>query len=89
MSNHLLSSTSYQPPAIKLNTNPQLQRTPAEIASSLVLLAMTWGWSLRAERGNLIIGGGIAWAEWVLCSGKVVLEIVSVDCVNLTTAMWS
>jgi hypothetical protein len=48
MSNHLLSSTSYQPPAIKLNTNPQLQRTPTEIASSLVLLAMTWGWSLRA-----------------------------------------
>jgi len=33
--------------------------------------------SLRAKRGNLIVGGGIAWAEGVPCSGKVVLEIAS------------
>jgi len=40
-------------------------------------------------RGNHIVGGGIASAEWVLCNGKMVLEIVSVDCINLEMALQS
>jgi hypothetical protein len=48
MSNHLLSSTSYQPPAIKLNTNPQLQRTPPRLLRGLRFSQRHGGWSLRA-----------------------------------------
>jgi len=46
------------------------------------VIASTW-----KVRGNLIVSGGIASAEWVLCSSKVVLKIISVDCVEIEMAL--